>query len=110
MASLRPVNFDGSFELEESKKEQLFKLLESQAFQQQICQNAGCTKVTFLSLIFQPVPYSENTPHGMNREFEPYFKSKEHIIINVPANFMFQAKITQPSRLCAIYRKDSAAD
>jgi hypothetical protein len=110
MASLRPVNFDGSFELEEAKKEQLFKLLESQAFQQQICQNAGCTKVTFLSLIFQPVPYSENTPHGMNREFEPYFKSEEHIIVNVPANFMFQAKITQPSRLCAIYRKDSAAD
>jgi hypothetical protein len=110
MASLRPVNFDGSFELEESKKEQLFKLLESQAFQQQICQNAGCPKVTFLSLIFQPVPYSENTPHGMNREFEPYFTSKEHIIINVPANFMFQAKIMQPSRLCAIYRKDLVTD
>jgi hypothetical protein len=105
MASLRPVNFDGSFELEESKKEHLFKLLESVAFQQQICQNAGCEEVAFLSIIFQPVPYSENTPHGMNREFESYFKSKEHVIVNVPANFMFQAKITQPSRLCAIYCK-----
>ena len=110
MTSLRPVNFDGSFELEESKKKNLFKLLESPVFQQQICKNAGCGKVTFLALIFQPVPYSENTPHGMNREFEPYFKSKEHIIVNVPSNFMFQAKITQPSRLCAIYRKDLVAD
>jgi hypothetical protein len=110
MASLRPVNFDGSFELEKAKKEQLFKLLENQAFQQQICQSAECEKVTFLALIFQPVPYSENTPHGMNREFEPYFKSKEHIIVNVPANFMFQAKITQPSRLCAIYRKGSGTN
>jgi hypothetical protein len=110
MASLRPINFDGSFELEESKKEHLFKLLEGHAFQQQICQSAVCTKVTFLALIFQPVPYSENTPHGMNKEFEPYFKSKEHIIVNVPANFMFQAKIAQPSRLCAIYRKDSGTD
>ncbi len=110
MASLRPVNFDGYFNLEKSKEEQLFKLLENQAFQQQICQNAGCEKVTFMALIFQPVPYSENTPHGMNREFEPYFKSQVHIIVNIPANFMFQAKITQPSRLCAIYRKDSMAD
>jgi len=110
MASLRPVNFDGSFELQESKKEHLFNLLESPVFQQQICQNTACRKVTFLALIFQPVPYSENTPHGMNREFEPYFKSNEHIIVNVPANFMFQAKITQPSRLCAIYRKDLVAD
>lgn len=110
MASLRPVNFDGSFELEESKKEHLFKLLDSHAFHQQICQNAGCEKVTFLELIFQPVPYSANTPHGMNRDFEPYYKSEEHLIVNVPANFMFQAKISQPSRLCAIYRKESVAD
>lgn len=110
MSSLRPVNFDGSFELEESKKEYLFKLLESQAFQHQICQNVGCEKVSFLAMIFQPVPYSENTPHGMNREFEPYFKSKEHVIVNVPANFMFQSKIAQPSRLCAIYQKDSLVD
>jgi hypothetical protein len=110
MVSLRPVNFDGSFEMEESKREHLFKLLASHVFQQQICQAAKCEKVTFLALIFQPVPYSESTPHGMNREFEPYFKSKEHIIVNVPANFMFQAKMTQPSRLCAIYRKDSGTD
>jgi hypothetical protein len=46
----------------------------------------------------------------MNRDFEPYYKSEEHLIVNVPANFMFQAKISQPSRLCAIYRKESVAD
>lgn len=110
MASLRPVNFDGSFVLEESKKEHLFQLLDSDAFQQQICQSAGCEQVTFLKLVFQPVPYSENTPHGMNSEFEPYFKSEEHIIVNVPPNFMFQAKISQPSRLCAIYQKKQMAN
>ena len=41
----------------------------------------------------------------MPKEFEIYHRSTDHLIINVPPNFMFQAKIFKPSRLCAIYRK-----
>jgi hypothetical protein len=61
--------------------------------------------VTFLELLFQPVPYSTNTPHGMPRAFEPYHNSDDYLVVNVPANFMFQARISRPARLCAIYRK-----
>lgn len=30
---------------------------------------------------------------------------EEYVIINVPPVFMFQAKVFQPPRLCAIYRR-----
>ncbi|RUR78254.1 hypothetical protein ACF3DV_03840 [Chlorogloeopsis fritschii PCC 9212] len=98
-------NFDSSFTLEPQAKETLFKLLTSEAFLNQICQNLQCEKVEFTELLFQPVPYSTATPKGMPAEFEKYQESDEYVIINVPANFMFTAKIFQPSRLCAIYRK-----
>ncbi|MBF2004069.1 MAG: hypothetical protein IGS49_00975 [Chlorogloeopsis fritschii C42_A2020_084] len=98
-------NFDGSFTLEPQAKYTLFKLLTSEAFLNQICQNLQCEKVEFTELLFQPVPYSTATPKGMPAEFEKYQESDEYVIINVPANFMFTAKIFQPSRLCAIYRK-----
>jgi len=48
---------------------------------------------------------STATPKGMPAEFEKYHESDDHVIINVPPNFMFKAKIFKPSRLCAIYRK-----
>ncbi|NDJ21252.1 hypothetical protein GS682_06280 [Nostoc sp. B(2019)] len=98
-------NFDGSFTLEPQAKETLFQLLTSEAFLKQICQNLQCEKVEFTELFFQPVPYSLATPKGMPAAFEKYHESDDYAIINVPPNFMFNAKIFNPSRLCAIYKK-----
>ncbi|MEM7595161.1 MAG: hypothetical protein AAF383_27295 [Cyanobacteria bacterium P01_A01_bin.83] len=97
-------NFDTSFTLDDKVQEILFDLLKNQNFTTQISQKLH-TELKFTDLIFQPVPYSQQTPKGMPREFEQYHNCDEYIIINVPPNFMFQAKIFKPSRLCAIYRK-----
>ena len=97
--------FDSSFTLDPEAKENLFSLLKSEAFLKQITEQMQCAKVEFTELLFQPVPYSTATPKGMPAEFEKYHESDEHVIINVPPNFMFKAKIFKPSRLCAIYRK-----
>jgi hypothetical protein len=98
-------NFDGSFTLDTEAKAALFSLLQSEAFLKQIAQQLQCDRVEFTQLLFQPVPYSTATPKGMLAEFEKYHTSPDHAIVNVPANFMFKAKILKPSRLCAIYRK-----
>lgn len=98
-------NFDSSFTLEPEAKETLFGLLKNESFLQQIAQQLKCQGIEFTELLFQPIPYSSATPKGMPAEFEKYHESKEYAIINVPPNFMFKAKIFQPSRLCAIYRK-----
>ncbi len=102
-------NFDASFTLDPQAREGLFKLLTSEAFLNQICQQLQCEKVEFTELLFQPVPYSLTTTKGMPAEFEKYHESDEYAIINVPPNFMFNAKIFKPSRLCAIYQKLSNA-
>jgi hypothetical protein len=98
-------SFDSSFTLEPEAQESLFTLLRSEAFLDQVCQNLQVTKVEFTELLFQPVPYSLLTPKGMPAEFEKYHESADYIIINIPPNFMFNAKIFKPSRLCAIYKK-----
>ncbi|MDJ0658490.1 MAG: hypothetical protein QNJ42_03260 [Crocosphaera sp.] len=99
-------NFDASFALTLESQETLFELLKNPDFIQQISQQLSNkkTSIEFTELLFQPVPYSSQTPRGMPAEFEKYYDSDEHIIINVPPNFMFKAKIFKPSRLCAIYR------
>lgn len=98
-------HFDSSFTLAPEAKEALFNLLQSAAFLQQIAENLQCNKVEFTEYLFQPVPYSAVTPKGMPPEFEKYHESEEYALINIPPNFMFQAKIFKPSRLCAIYRQ-----
>lgn len=106
MTQLKIVNnFDGSFSLEPDAKETLFNLLQGESFLQQLSLEMNCQQVEFTELLFQPVPYSQATPKGMPAEYEPYYKSPDYVIINVPPNFMFKAKIFKPSRLCAIYRK-----
>lgn len=97
--------YDGDFTLELPAKEILFGLLKGEAFIQQIANQAACEEVEFTELLFQPVPYAPNAIKGMPVEFESYHDSEDYVIINVPPNFMFQAKVFQPSRLCAIYRK-----
>ena len=100
-------NFDGSFTLDPQVETILFGLLTGEKFLQQVAEQANCQTVTFTEILFQPVPYSPGTPKGMPAEYEHYHQSPEHLIINVPPNFMFAAKIFQPSRLCAIYQKIS---
>jgi hypothetical protein len=98
-------NFDSSFTLEPQAQKSLFTLLTGEIFLSQICQNLQLQKVEFTELLFQPVPYSLITPKGMPPEFEKYHESSDYVIINIPPNFMFNAKIFKPSRLCAIYKK-----
>ncbi|MEB3280909.1 MAG: hypothetical protein VKK42_18495 [Lyngbya sp.] len=98
-------NFDADFILDPQAKTRLFSLLTSEAFLHQVSQQVQGKTVEFTELLFQPVPYSLQTPKGMPREFEQYHESEDYIIVNVPPNFMFTAKIFQPSRLCAIYRR-----
>lgn len=98
-------NFDGRFILAPEAQATLFDLLRSEAFIRQIAQQVQGQRVAFTELLFQPVPYSTQTPRGMPAEFEPYHDSEDYILVNVPPTFMFKAKIFQPSRLCAIYRK-----
>lgn len=98
-------NFDGNFTLEPNAKETLFELLKNENFLHQISEQLQSERVEFTELLFQPVPYSQQTPKGMPAEFEPYHNSDNYVIINVPPNFMFKAKIFNPSRLCAVYRK-----
>jgi hypothetical protein len=97
--------YDGNFTLELAAKEMLFGLLKGEAFLQQIANQAACEQIEFTDLLFQPVPYAPSATKGMPVEYEPYHDSEDYVIINVPPNFIFQAKIFQPSRLCAIYRK-----
>ncbi|MEA5519477.1 MAG: hypothetical protein WAN66_26495 [Limnoraphis robusta] len=98
-------SFDASFTLDPQAKTILFGLLTSQTFLNQVSQQLQGKSVEFTELLFQPVPYSLQTPKGMPSEFEQYHESEDYIIVNVPPNFMFQAKIFKPSRLCAIYRQ-----
>lgn len=98
-------NFDTSFTLEPEAQATLFELLKGEAFLAQIQQQLNGDRVEFTELLFQPVPYSTATPKGMPAEVEKYHSSNDYLIINIPPNFMFKAKIFKPSRLCAIYRK-----
>lgn len=98
-------NYNTSFTLDPKAKEILISLLTNKTFTEQISQRLHETEIIFTNQLFQPVPYSQHTPKGMPREFERYHNCDDYIIINVPPNFMFQAKIFKPSRLCAIYRK-----
>ncbi|MDK3159130.1 hypothetical protein QPK87_21500 [Kamptonema cortianum] len=100
-------NFDTRFTLEPEAQDRLFALLTSEAFLTQIQEHLKCDRLEFTEILFRPVPYSAATPKGMPAELEAYHNSQEYAIINVPPNFMFQAKIFKPSRLCAIYRKVS---
>ena len=100
-------NFNSEVDLNPESHTLLFNLLSSELFRQKISEQLGIEAVEFTGLVFQPVPYSQNTPKGMPSEFERYHNSPDYAIINVPPNFVFKAKIIKPSRLCAIYQKIS---
>jgi hypothetical protein len=105
MTQIRIVDtYDTSFTLNPEAKAALFELLGGEGFLAQLSTQLDGKRAEFTALLFQPVPYSTATPKGMPSEFEPYFESADHTIVNVPPNFMFKAKIFSPSRLCAVYR------
>ena len=100
-------NFNAEFELQPEAKEALHSLLGSEAFSKQVvqqCQLADDVKVEFTGKLFQPVPWSVNSRKGMPPELEKYADDPDFTVINIPPNFMFQAKVFKPSRLCAIYK------
>jgi hypothetical protein len=104
--------YDGSFQLEPQSEQLLKSLLSSQVFCNQVAQQTGVgvdgdSSFEFTGELFQPVPWSITTKHGMPEEFEKYLDRNKYAIINVPPNFMFKAKIFSPSRLCAVYQKCS---
>ena len=63
------------------------------------------TELEFADILFQPVPWSLTTKKGMPQEYEKLHEDPDYVLINVPPNFLFQAKIFKPSRLCAFYRR-----
>ncbi|OAE27524.1 hypothetical protein AXG93_3857s1220 [Marchantia polymorpha subsp. ruderalis] len=79
-----------------SCEERLRDLLKSETFCAQVAEQAQKgpdVKYVFSGELFQPVPWSPTTKHGMPQEYEKYLEDKEqYAIINVPPNFMFQAK------------------
>ncbi len=98
-------HFDSSFTLAPEAQAALFSLLRSESFLSQLSAQVEGKTFVFTELLFQPVPYTTATPKGMPSKYEKYHADDNYIIINVPPNFMFQAKIFKPSRLCAIYRR-----
>lgn len=97
-------SFEHEFTLPPTAKSTLHQLLESDEMCQVISSQKGCDRVQFTGMLFQPAPYTVNEPKGMPRELEQYHESPDYVIINVPPQFMFDAKIFKPSRLCAIYQ------
>lgn len=100
--------FNASFELQPEAETALHQLLASQAFCKQVvkeCRLEEGSEVKFSGQLFQPVPWSVTSRKGMPPEFEKYSDNPEFTIINIPPNFMFQAKIFKPSRLCAIFER-----
>ena len=97
--------YDASFTLTEEMEESLLSLLTHDDMINEVKKNAKSAEASFTGLMFQPVPYSSNTPYGMPEQFEKYYHDKEnYVVCNIPPFFMFQAKIFKPSRLCAIYQ------
>jgi len=96
--------YDSSFTLTEEMEESLLSLLTHDDMINEVKKNAKSLEASFTGLMFQPVPYSSNTPYGMPQEFEKYYHDKDnYVVCNIPPFFMFKAKIFKPSRLCAIY-------
>lgn len=97
--------YDSSFSLSEEMEETLVDLLTHEDMMNEVKKNAKARSASFTGRMFQPVPYSEETPYGMPNEMERYYHDKEnYVVCNIPPFFMFKAKIFKPSRLCAIYQ------
>ncbi|KAG0583053.1 hypothetical protein KC19_3G105400 [Ceratodon purpureus] len=106
-------SFDATFQLTAESDQLLRSMLVSESFLKQVAKDCSLgedVKPEFSGEVFQPVPWSQTTKHGMLPEFEKYYHDKEnYVIVNVPPQIMFKAKIFKPSRLCAIFKKVSSS-
>mmetsp|Transcript_13968 Transcript_13968/g.20692 ORF Transcript_13968/g.20692 Transcript_13968/m.20692 type:complete len:200 (-) Transcript_13968:66-665(-) len=104
-------NFDASFSLTEECLNTLTAYLTHPDMIKEVCKQYNVENAEFMEgEIFQPVPYSSNTPHGMPPNFEKYYLDEEYAIVNVPPVVMFKAKIFKPSRLCAVYHVEGRTE
>lgn len=107
-ATLRFQEFDASFELGDDVRGALEGMLVSDSTCGVVAQEAQLPEgvaVEFTGMVFQPVPWSPTTRHGMPAQYEQYHADKDYVFINVPPQIMFKAKCFKPSRLCAIYKR-----
>lgn len=109
--ALRGVeSFEADFELTEQQSSTLNELLHSELFCQQVVRECGLPEgaaLQFTGVLFQPRPWTPSETKGMPAEVEERYhgRPEQYTIINVPPVFMFQAKIFQPPRLCAVYER-----
>jgi len=96
-------HFEGGFQLSDEVQAALTEHLTSDKMDLTVEKQAHAAAAEFTGKLFQPVPYSVQTPHGMPADFEQYFLNPDYAIINVPPQIMFEAKCFKPSRLCAVY-------
>lgn len=61
------------------------------------------TNPPHIGKLFQPVPYSPGTPHGMPPQFEVFYQNPQYAICHVPPPVMFKARVFTPPRLCAVF-------
>jgi len=106
-------SFDATFQLTPESDQLLRSMLVSESFNKQVTRDCALgedVKPEFSGEVFQPVPWSQTTKHGMLPEYEKYYHDSEnYVIVNVPPQIMFKAKIFKPSRLCAIFKKVSSS-
>ena len=106
MVELRIINnFDTSFSLEPESQRILFGLLESDSFLGQVAGQIEAQKVQFTGILFQPMPQVSAAPRNMSPEVEEYFTSSDYAIVNIPPAFLFKARISNPTKLCAIFHR-----
>lgn len=106
MVELRIINnFDTSFSLEQESQKILFGLLESDSFLGQVAGQIEAQKVEFTGILFQPMPQVASAPRNMSPEVEEYFTSTDYAIVNIPPAFLFKARISNPTKLCAVFHR-----
>lgn len=102
--------YDASFTLATETRDTLEAYLRHPDMIEEVCRSAKCEGAEFLGELFQPVPYSRDTPRGMPAQYERYHLKADYAIVHVPPVIMFKAKVFKPSRLCAVYRIDGLSE
>lgn len=104
--------YDSEFTLKPEAQETLYDLLKQDSFGSEVAQQKEWSvQAEFTEILFQPVPWSMQETRGMPNAYEKYLDDPEnHVVINVPPNFMFKSMIFSPNRLCAIFRKEGASE
>jgi hypothetical protein len=74
MMAIRAVqDYDASFKLSEECSQTLTAYMRHPDMEQEVCKQYGVQKAEFEEgRLFQPVPYSSNTPHGMPLDYEQF--------------------------------------